>query len=234
MNRKWLSPIRLHAPVHPKYWRSLRSLHAWLLLSFLIIPFVTAGIKNWPLYLFVPLGLYFLVVLLVPALRHTIPPLPRGRFDLNILGWILAAAIISIAFLAAWFMTFPFDASRTVAQMPKNISLLVMALLLALAAILNSLFEEIVWRGIIYGAMRPAFGPTLTVILQALLFGIWHWHFMLPRWIGVILTGAYGLYFGILRHRARGLLAPIVAHILVDLSLAAMVIAQELKNLYLQ
>ncbi len=72
--------------------------------------------------------------------------------------------------------------------------------------VLAPVFEEIVFRGYVFGALRTLMPPVATQLLTAVLFGLAHgWQYAFP--IGVL-----ALLFGWLRARYDALLPAIVAH----------------------
>jgi membrane protease YdiL (CAAX protease family) len=90
-------------------------------------------------------------------------------------------------------------------------------LLFILAVVLiYPIFEEIWFRGVVYGPMRREFGRTVAIIGGALLFAFSHDN-LLPvnQFIG-------GLAFGIAYEMRRTLVAPILLHIAGNGTLAAM------------
>ncbi len=78
----------------------------------------------------------------------------------------------------------------------------------AVAVFLGPLAEEVVFRGYLYGALKRSLGVTRALLLSSALFGLIHGlDYALP-------LAFLGLFFGWLRERSGGLVAPIVAHVL--------------------
>jgi membrane protease YdiL (CAAX protease family) len=90
----------------------------------------------------------------------------------------------------------------------------------------NGFFEEFLFRGALQSTLRRLSGPAWAVVIQALVFGAWHLGLgftntdhagLLPALASVIAHQAIiGLAFGILYERTRNLVAPSVAHILLN------------------
>jgi membrane protease YdiL (CAAX protease family) len=71
--------------------------------------------------------------------------------------------------------------------------------------------EELLLRGIVLPALLPALGGAGSIVVSAALFALIHWDLYRAAF-----TFTLGLAFGILRLRAGSLLAPILAHALVN------------------
>jgi membrane protease YdiL (CAAX protease family) len=74
--------------------------------------------------------------------------------------------------------------------------------------------EEIVWRGLVQGALARRLGTTATVLVAALLYAAAH----APVGSSVLVLAALGcgLVWGGLRANTAGLAAPIIAHLVWD------------------
>ena len=64
----------------------------------------------------------------------------------------------------------------------------------------------------------------ISLILQAVLFGIIHLHGVPGGNIGVVMASIYGLMLGSLRLVAKGMLAPFVAHVFADITIFSIVV----------
>ena len=88
---------------------------------------------------------------------------------------------------------------------------------LAVAAVLVSIGEEVAFRGVLYRALEEAGGPAAAVLGSTLAFtaahAISHPLAFLPA------VAAAGLLLGLWRWACRDLVAPITAHVLADLAL---------------
>jgi membrane protease YdiL (CAAX protease family) len=90
----------------------------------------------------------------------------------------------------------------------------------------NGFFEEFLFRGALQTRLRGLVGPSSALILQALVFGVWHLGLgftetghvgLVPALASTVAHQAIiGLAFGILFERTRNLLAPSVAHVLIN------------------
>lgn len=77
--------------------------------------------------------------------------------------------------------------------------------------ILAPIIEELMLRGILFGRLRQGIPFVAANILQAAVFGIYHWNI-----IQGIYAFALGLLLGYIYERTRTLLAPILVHIFIN------------------
>lgn len=80
---------------------------------------------------------------------------------------------------------------------------------LVMGAVLVPIAEEILFRGVLFAALRRQSGPVPAAILSSVLFGLLHYPDM-------VFPGMLGLTFSLLYHRTGTLWAPIGAHMLVN------------------
>jgi len=92
-------------------------------------------------------------------------------------------------------------------------------------ALQNGFFEEFLFRGALYSRLRNVLSPAWALVTQALLFGLWHLDANLRMFDGdwlsalawcVVSQTLIGLLLGILFQRTRSLVAPSVAHVLMN------------------
>lgn len=197
---------------------SVQAVHLSLFgLLWVTLPFLFAAIQPWPFSMLIPLVVYGIMVAARPPLRHSSGWLRRGRLGSDILRLVLAAVVVSSVALVIWYMAVRPDLSRNLRYMPQ-MPIWVFPFAGLAFAMGNAALEEIIFRGIIMDALDSAFGPgRVAVALQAVPFAIFHYVAGFPRggW-GLLMTFVYGLMLGIIRRRARGMLAPWLAHMAAD------------------
>ena len=88
----------------------------------------------------------------------------------------------------------------------------------------NALGEELVWRGLLQDRLCSLMGVRAAVLLQALSFGLQHAHGFPRGPVGIALVAIWGVMLGWLRERAHGLLAPLLAHVVADTTIAIVVL----------
>jgi membrane protease YdiL (CAAX protease family) len=214
--------VAAERPVRPSA-RFLRAAHGWLILALLPLPLLCDRILYWPLYLVVPLAAYALCSATVPGLRQTFPKVRAGRLGRDVLT---DAALVSAAASAAFIFlrrAILLDLSHLRVMLPNwSPAVLVLSGLLFVA--LNSLLEELIWRGLIFSALAHQFGPRGALVVQALGFGLSHVFFLPRAALGIGLAFCYGLLLGWLKRRAGGIAAPVLAHAVMDATLLALIL----------
>lgn len=81
------------------------------------------------------------------------------------------------------------------------------------AVLANALGEELTFRGGLLSALRRSLGAPAAVAIQALAFGLWHWHGGLPHGpVGCLMACAFGAALGAARIAARSLWPCVAAH----------------------
>lgn len=191
--------------------------------AFLVSSALLKGLFTWPWHLFVPL------VIAAMAARVWKPEVRLS------LGWVaggsgakmwlaaLAVSILATAALVTWAELVRPDLQNFRAMVPNgNLGVLICAALGF--ALLNATMEELIWRGGIQSWLVEHTNITLAILIQGISFGALHWAGFPSGWSGVALATIYGVMLGWLRHAAGGLIAPIVAHILADLTIFLLVL----------
>ncbi|WIM94243.1 type II CAAX endopeptidase family protein [Actinoplanes oblitus] len=88
-------------------------------------------------------------------------------------------------------------------------------------------FEEVAFRGVLWGTIDRDHGPVWATGVTAVLFGLWHLGPGRP-WTDAVVTGVAGVVLGALRFLGGGLLAPALVHWAADgLGVAAAVRVRE-------
>lgn len=89
----------------------------------------------------------------------------------------------------------------------------------------NGFFEEFLFRGALQTRLRHVLSAPWTLVVQALLFGLWHVRSNTQAFGGDVLgglawcivsQGVIGLAFGFVFHRTRNLVAPTVGHVMIN------------------
>lgn len=191
--------------------------------AFLVLSALMGDLFTWPFHLLFPL-----VIAAVVARVWK----PDARLSLgwqagtaNVRLWLAAFAvsILATAALVAWAELIQPDLQTFRAMVPQgNVAVLISAALGF--ALLNATMEELIWRGGIQSWLAGHTIISLAILLQGISFGALHWAGFPSGWSGVALATIYGVMLGWLRHATGGLAAPIVAHILADLTIFILVL----------
>jgi membrane protease YdiL (CAAX protease family) len=172
----------------------------------------------WQATMPIALGAFFFVSRARPGMGS--PKEPVGRVP--IWGTVGCAAVTPIA-LVAWFVVFRPDVSALTEGIPD-----VGPAMLALGALgfvlITAFCEELIWRGIIQTRLTTLLSAREAIFLQALSFGAAHAHGFPRGAVGVALVSIWGIGLGMLRSRAGGLLAPMLAHVVADTTIAGIVL----------
>ncbi|MBN2325256.1 MAG: CPBP family intramembrane metalloprotease [Spirochaetes bacterium] len=162
--------------------------------------------------------LYAAIVFCSPRLRRTVAWLAAGRFDAVSAALTGAMIALSAAGLIGWAFGLGPELDRFLAMLPEwsKPALLLGGLGFSVS---NSIVEELAFRGVLTDGLTVLLGcPGAVILIQAVLFGLWHWEGFPGGTIGVTMVFVWGIFLGILRTRSGGMIAPIAGHIFADLT----------------
>lgn len=169
------------------------------------------------LYIAAPLA-YLAIALIVPGFRGGFGWLRRGRLTRGVavaLGLLLLAAICGL--FLYFKIIHPDLRHQPVLGMHRRSGITLFAIGVGIAA-LNSAIEEAAYRGVLMHAMDSVFGGgVIPVLIQAAAFGTFHFNSTEPGLAGIAVAVALGLVLGWLRRYSRGMLAPYIVHVAVDI-----------------
>ena len=86
-----------------------------------------------------------------------------------------------------------------------------------LFAIINPVFEGIVWRGFILGRVVDYIGEKQGLIISSIAFGLYHLSLGFSIWV-CLLFAIGGFYMGGLAIKSKGFFAPTIVHFFVNLA----------------
>ena len=172
----------------------------------------------WQIAMPLSVGALWLSGRMDPRLR--IGGFPRG--SIPVLPTLICSAVTPLA-LVLWVYGARPDLGDLTGAIP-DVHPALLALGAGLFAVVNAVFEEWIWRGFIQQRSTDLLGVRSGIMLQAGSFGLIHaWGF--PRGtVGVLLVGVWALALGALRQWTGGLRAVIVAHVVADATVAAIVL----------
>jgi membrane protease YdiL (CAAX protease family) len=167
----------------------------------------------------IPIVLYFSLVFTVKPLRKSVKFLTVGNIDLISILLLSILVILSITGIVGWKVLSQPDTSSIIAWIPQVHPLILLAGGFGFA-ISNSFVEEFIFRGALWDGLEASnFRDYLTIMLQAVLFGVWHFKGFPGGVLGTILVFVWGVLLGIIRRRTGGLFIPVVAHICADITI---------------
>lgn len=172
----------------------------------------------WPLSQLAMLAPAAIAIAFVPRLRP-LTAWTRGEVRM---GLVLLVAVSSAAALVTWVRLAEPNLERAMAMVPE--APLVLLVLGAVGfAIVNATLEELAFRGVLQTSLAEATGSMpLAIVLQAIAFGLAHLHGVPNGWLGVAMAGTWALVLGWVRVRSRGLVTPILGHVVADLVIFAL------------
>ena len=182
-------------------------------LSMFVVPAI------WPLSQLMMLAPAAIAATLVPRLRP-LTGWTRGEVRL---GLVLLVAVSSAAGLVAWTILAQPDLERAMAMVPEAPAAVLVLGAIGFA-IVNATLEELVFRGVLQSSLAEATGSMpVAIVLAAAAFGLAHLHGVPNGWLGAAMAGTWALVLGWVRVRTRGLVTPILGHIVADLVIFALV-----------
>jgi uncharacterized protein len=171
------------------------------------------------LFYFIPLTIYLLIVTLIKPFRPQIRWLKIGHIDKSIVMLGVFTVVVSCLTLWLWTVIAKPDLADITKLIP-NAGLWSLTLLGLAFAVINSIVEEIIYRGVLWNVFSQFFKSIVVVlILQAVFFGISHLYGFPRGLVGIILASLYGVLQGLVRYRSQGFLAPVLTHILADVTI---------------
>jgi uncharacterized protein len=195
--------------------RNWRTAHGLVFLAILGLFWSSPIFRSWPWIWLVPLTGYFTLVALIPPLRRTFVWPRIGRLNLRTGAPTAAVIVMSSATLAAYQAIARPDLTALGAALPIQ-ALGGVLLAGVIFPLFNAIFEELVFRGILFDAIESEWGCQVAIGATAILFGFGHLNGYPPGWFGACLAGVYGIILGTLRLQTGGLLLPIAAHVAAD------------------
>lgn len=98
-------------------------------------------------------------------------------------------------------------------------------LVLGASLLLAPFFEELIFRGYLYGLFEPAWGVAPAVIITGVLFGLLHAPQLAPGWIQVGFLCVVGIVFALARARTGSLRASFLMHFAYNATITALYLA---------
>ncbi len=173
------------------------------------------ALRRWPWLWLAPLVPYLLLVVCVPPVRRSLSWLRLGHLSTAAVVATLGIIVLTTSALLLFHATAQPDVRSYRAFLPLNALGGVIVAGIVFCTV-NAVLEELVFRGVLFDAVRSQWGTWGTLIGTAMLFGLGHLHGYPPGPIGACLATVFGFGAGALRFWTGGLLLPIVAHMGAD------------------
>jgi|GEM_PF-1368180 len=182
--------------------------------------FVDEGVSRNDALVFFVFPVFTLILMLVFVIvgvkyvrtyRSLALPWIGHKRHVDVIGTVILATLVLVMDrLARRVFGMSYASDRIVLSGPMGTVLLVLYVLRM--AVATPFIEEVFWRGYIQPGLQISLGATRAVVLQAVLFALFHLRG--PREMGMLFL--IGLFYGLWRWRRRSLLPLIVAHMLVN------------------
>ncbi len=196
-----------------------------LLVAFLALG--VTGLRPKRLLFGLAVVVYVMAASRLPWLREVAPW--RRVWSCNLRQGAVGAAVGLVAGLAlwVWYEQRP-EQLADIIDLTSDWSIWTLSSLGVIAAVVNAVVEEAVYRGIVQDSLERVLRPGVTaLVLQAAVFAALHFPSgILQGFAGVGLAFSYGLVLGLLRRRSGGLAVPVIAHTVTDLVIVGVVLAR--------
>jgi membrane protease YdiL (CAAX protease family) len=154
-------------------------------------------------------------------LRPATPWLRPGRLTRDVVALGITAILVAALAITVWSLAVHPDASAYLHGL-RDYPLWLGIVGIGGFALVNPIWEETLFRGVVLTELARTWGVRAAVIVQAVVFGMAHWAGIPSGWLGMVMAGCWGLVLGIIRVRSRGILIPYVVHVCVDAVIAAL------------
>lgn len=202
----------MHNDQKPTAWLTLHGV--LLFLAMFLLPLALPAMPR-PGYWLLPLSLYAIVAFLIPPLRQNLPLLAVGR-----LGALPTVATLTLAAATAGvLLTYQQMARPNLTVLANRLPATMLgSVLLAgvVFSVANAVWEELVFRGVLFEATAADWGMVGAIGATTVLFGIGHLNGYPPGPLGAVLAGVFGLTLGLLRWWCGGLRLAVACHVVAD------------------
>jgi len=173
------------------------------------------ALRRWPWIWIAPLAGYFLMPIFAPRMRGSMTWLRVGKVSGASIGATLGImAVTSLALVAFNAIAKPgLGVYRSALPFERLGGVITTGVVFT---IVNATLEELVFRGVLFDAIRSQWNGWVTLVATPVLFGLGHLHGYPPGLWGAGLAVAFGFAVGLLRVWTGGLALPIVAHMGAD------------------
>jgi uncharacterized protein len=203
--------------------------HAGVFFAFTVAASQVPQLRTWPWLWVAPFLGYACSVALIPPLRRMFT---GWRFGIVTPRGIVATAVIAIG-ASAVLLAFDRFRRPDVSAYFSFLSVHTLGGILVagvLFSLLNAVFEEIAFRGILFDAVESQIGSPGAIAVTATIFGFCHMQGYPPGTAGAILAGVFGLVLGWLRLFTGGLGLPVLAHIVADATIYTILVHRGIWN----
>lgn len=204
-------------------------LRALVFLDVIFVVFACATHLRWPPTVTAVLVCLLPLAVLVAGnrrdrLRPSTPWLRLGRRpDPLVLILAVSTVIAAGAALTVWTLAVTPAAPPYLAQLQRLPVWLAILGVIGFALV-NPIWEEAMFRGVILQDLTEIWGPRTAVGVQAVLFGAAHWAGFPSGWVGMLMAAIWGLMLGIIRLRTGGIALPYLVHVTANAAIGGLAV----------
>lgn len=148
----------------------------------------------------------------VSWLRPAAPWWRRGQASAGLIAFGVVTVVLAGGALAAWAtIVRPEPAPYLLGLQGLPLWLGILGILGF--ALVNPIWEEVVFRGVVLEELSRVWGTPAAIAAQAVLFGAAHWAGFPSGWIGMAMAAAWGAALGVIRVRSGGLALGYAVHV---------------------
>jgi len=188
-----------------------------------IYHYLPLSLVNAPVIHFVTPILLSWIFLKLSRAKERIQTVRLGTIDLQSTVAVVGVGIAATAALIFWARATDnlgagLGQIKQLSELPPWV---VLGFVIPVFALSNAVVEEWIFRGIIYETVKKTFSNMAVVLLiQSCFFAAVHYAAGFPNGIvGYAMVVIYGLALGYLKEKTNGLLAPVLSHIIADLTI---------------
>lgn len=201
--------------------RCVYAIHIIVLASLLIVlgP-ISPLFQIWPFTILGPLVIYGAMTIVISQLRHSIGWIRLGNINTKVTKLIIATVFVSSLSLIGWVVLIKPDIKHHLALVPE-LPLWAYPFAGIGFALLNSVMEEAIFRGVFMEAIDSALGAGYwSVCIQAVPFAALHYIAGFPNGMfGFFMVLIYGVMLGAIRRISKGIFAPVITHLAADITI---------------
>lgn len=198
--------------------RSPAATRAAVFVDTMFVCFVAGALGHWP-----PPLTTILVCVLPPlflyvtgrgavTLRPAMPWFGRGRLTPEAPWFGVATVVLSALALTTWALIVRPEPAQYLRDL-QSLPLWLAVLGVVGFALVNPVWEELLYRGVLLTELGRVWGPKVAVTLQAVLFGAAHYAGFPSGVAGMIMAACWGFALGVMRLRSGGILVSYVVHV---------------------
>jgi uncharacterized protein len=192
-----------------------RLAHGCAFVVLMAVAMLVPALRRWPWIWVVPLAGYFLMAVFTPRLRSHMKWFRLGEVS----GVSIVATVGMMALMSVVLVTFNTIAKPDLGSYRAALPFEMFGSVVTAGVVftvVNATLEELVFRGVLFDAVRSQWGASVTLVATSVLFGLGHLHGYPPGLWGACLAVVLGFAVGVLRVWTEGLALPIVAHMGAD------------------